>query len=136
MTLMHSRRRFALAIVLLALAGVWRHAAAAPAKPNIGHALHDRGILYAPDFVVNAGGIINIAVEKESDYDPDRARCLSENNYQTVTDIFAVCDRERLLPHQAAIRLAERRLHSAAPGCAPHAGAAARGMHPHQAFML
>ena len=101
-----------------------------------GQALHDRGILYAPDFVVNAGGIINIAVEKETDYDPGRARRLTENIYQTVTEILVACDREHLLPQQAAIRLAERRLHSAAPGCAPHAGAAARGMHPHQAFML
>ena len=37
--------------------------------------LHARGILWAPDFVANAGGIINIAVELEPDgYAPDRAR--------------------------------------------------------------
>ncbi len=87
-----------------------------------GQALHDRGILYAPDFVVNAGGIINIAVEKEGAYDPDRARLLTENIYQTVTDIFSACDSEHLLPQQAAIRLAERRLHRAAHDSAPHAG--------------
>ena len=90
-----------------------------------GQALHDRGILYAPDFVVNAGGIINIAVEKEGDYDCDRARQLTENIYQTVTDVFAACDSEHLLPQQAAIRLAERRLH----------GVPASGLHSHHEFL-
>lgn len=87
-----------------------------------GQALHDRGILYAPDFVVNAGGIINIAVEKEATYDPDRARRLTENIHQTVMDIFSACESESLLPQQAAIRLAERRLHRDTPDDAPRAG--------------
>ena len=80
-----------------------------------GRALHDRGIHYAPDFVVNAGGIIHIAVEKEGHYDPERARRLTENIYRTVMEIFVACDSELLLPQQAAIRLAERRLHRASP---------------------
>lgn len=79
-----------------------------------GQALHDCGILYAPDFVVNAGGIINIAVEKESDYDSERARSLTENIYQTVTNVFSTCASTGLLPQQAAIRLAEHRLQGAA----------------------
>ncbi len=65
------------------------------------------------------------------DYDPDRARRLTENTYQTVTDIFAACDARRILPQQAAIPLAERRLHSAVPGCESHADVPAHGMHPH-----
>lgn len=100
-----------------------------------GQALQNRGILYAPDFVVNAGGIINIAVEKEGDYDPERARRLTENIYQTVTEVFAACESERLLPQQAAIRLAEQKLHGVSPGCAPHAGVPALGMHRYHEFL-
>ncbi|CAN5902714.1 hypothetical protein BH11VER1_BH11VER1_12120 [soil metagenome] len=83
----------------------------------------------APDFVVNAGGIINVAVEKENHYNPDRARQLTDNIYPTITKSFAACDSEHLLPQQAAIRLAERRLNSAAPGCAPHTDVPALAPH-------
>jgi leucine dehydrogenase len=43
------------------------------ASPDCGDALHARGVLYAPDFVVNAGGIVNIACELGGCYDPDEA---------------------------------------------------------------
>ena len=79
-----------------------------------GQALHDRGILYAPDFVVNAGGIINISVEKSGVYSRERALRLTEAIYQTVTNLFDICEAERILPQQAAIRLAEVRLSEAA----------------------
>ena len=82
-----------------------------------GQALHDRGILYAPDFIVNAGGIINISVEKSGTYSRERALSLTKNIYHTVTEIFTACDTGHLLPHQAAIRLAEERLRQAGSMC-------------------
>lgn len=82
-----------------------------------GQALHDRGILYAPDFVVNAGGIINISVEKSGAYSRDRALRLTENIRHTLGEIFDLCDAEHLLPQQAAMRLAEERLRNASRAC-------------------
>lgn len=79
-----------------------------------GQALQDRGILYAPDFVVNAGGIINISVEKSGVYSREQATRQTERIYDTITEIFDVCESEKILPQQAAIRLAERRLQHAA----------------------
>jgi leucine dehydrogenase len=78
-----------------------------------GQALHDRGILYAPDFVVNAGGIINISVEQSGAYDPALARRLTEEIGRTVASIFATSASDRILPQDAAIRLAESRLRAA-----------------------
>lgn len=75
-----------------------------------GQALHDRGIVYVPDFVANAGGIINISVEREGGYDRNRAMKLTEKIRDNVERVFEIADAERLLPHQAAMRLAEIRL--------------------------
>jgi leucine dehydrogenase len=43
-------------------------------RPRHGDELARRGVLYAPDYVVNAGGIINVAAEIAGDYDPDVVR--------------------------------------------------------------
>jgi leucine dehydrogenase len=75
-----------------------------------GEALHNRGILYVPDFVANAGGIINISVEREGEYDRERAMRLTENIHHNVTRVFEIADAVGLLPHEAAMRLAEIRL--------------------------
>ncbi|HSJ02877.1 MAG TPA: Glu/Leu/Phe/Val dehydrogenase dimerization domain-containing protein [Verrucomicrobium sp.] len=83
-----------------------------------GQALHQRGILYVPDFVANAGGIINISVEREGEYRQDRAQELTRNIYRTVLKVFALCETERLLPQQAAKRLAEQSLQQAAASMA------------------
>ena len=50
-------------------------------------ALVDRGILYAPDYVINAGGIINISFE--DNYCPDKATQKVEEIYGTLLDVFA-----------------------------------------------
>ena len=77
-----------------------------------GRALHERGILYAPDFVVNAGGIINISVEKSGAYDQKLALRLTEDIRHTVAMIFAMSD-DRSLPHETAMRVAEAKLRAA-----------------------
>jgi leucine dehydrogenase len=91
-----------------------------------GQALHDRGILYVPDFVANAGGIINISVEKSGAYDRELAARLTLNIQRTVSRILAESATSGILPHQAAKRLAERRLRMAAPGGAEKAVAGSR----------
>lgn len=71
-----------------------------------------RGILYAPDFVVNAGGVINVAVEKGG-YSPERAAAMVDRIYDNLTSVFATADEEGLDPHRAAMRFAERRIDAA-----------------------
>jgi leucine dehydrogenase len=71
-----------------------------------------RGILYAPDFVVNAGGVINIAVEKGG-YSPERAAVMVDRIYDNLTSVFETADEEGLDPHRAAMRFAERRIDAA-----------------------
>ena len=75
-----------------------------------GSRLAARDILYAPDFIVNAGGIINIA-EELAGYDWRRAAVAIDRIADTLTAVFAVADAEGLEPHPAAVRLAEDRMH-------------------------
>jgi leucine dehydrogenase len=76
-----------------------------------GDLLHERGILYAPDFVINAGGVINISVELEPQgYDELRALAKVQGIYHTVQSVFEAAAQEHLPTHRAALALAERRL--------------------------
>jgi leucine dehydrogenase len=56
------------------------------AEPRHGKELLDRGILYAPDYVINAGGIINVSFE--DDYDADKATKKVEEIYDTLMTVF------------------------------------------------
>ena len=72
--------------------------------------LDKRGILYAPDYIVNSGGLINISVEFEpGGYDPGEARRRVDAIEQTLATIFA----EGGIPLVAADRLARRNLQQA-----------------------
>ncbi|HEY8543977.1 MAG TPA: Glu/Leu/Phe/Val dehydrogenase [Acidimicrobiales bacterium] len=71
--------------------------------------LAERGILYAPDFVANAGGVINIA-EEPNGYDRDRAYQRITGIHATLLDVYARADAERITPSEAANRLAEDRI--------------------------
>ena len=71
-----------------------------------------RGILYVPDYVVNAGGVINIAEEPRG-YDRDRAWRRIEGIAQTVREIIALAERDGVTPAEAADRYAEARLDAA-----------------------
>jgi leucine dehydrogenase len=82
-------------------------------------AMHDRGIAYAPDYVVNAGGIINIAHEWEpGGYSLDRARADAARIEGTTRAVFALADREGITTASAADELGLRRI--AAEGGAPY----------------
>ncbi len=83
------------------------------ADDAIAEALAARGVLWAPDFVANAGGIINIAVELEG-YDPAVARRRVRGIAETLGLIFDEADRQSTTPLAAAMALARRRLAAAA----------------------
>ena len=71
--------------------------------------LADRGILYAPDYVVNAGGVIQVADEL-SGFSFDRAKTRAEHIFATTSQIFEIADTEGVPPPVAADRLAEQRM--------------------------
>ncbi len=79
------------------------------AHPGIDKLLHDRGILYAPDYVVNAGGLIQVADEIDGYCEP-RARERASRIFDTARLIFALADKQGIPPWQAADRYAERRM--------------------------
>jgi valine dehydrogenase (NAD+) len=72
-------------------------------------ALAARGILYAPDFVVNAGGIINLA-EEFVGYDRESAKRRTAKIAGTLRRVFGVAREEGLPPGRAAEQVARRRI--------------------------
>jgi leucine dehydrogenase len=79
-----------------------------------GAALRARSILYAPDYVINAGGVINIAQELHpAGYDRQRALAQVNGIGSTLREIFERADQERLPTDQIADRMAEDRLGAA-----------------------
>ncbi len=79
------------------------------AHAGIEKQLQDRGILYAPDYMVNAGGLIQVADELEG-FSFERAKQRAERIFDTTQRVFALADEEGVPPAVAADRLAERRM--------------------------
>jgi valine dehydrogenase (NAD+) len=79
------------------------------AHAGIEKQLADRGVLYAPDYVVNSGGVIQVADEIEG-FDFDRARQKATGIFDTTRRIFQIAADEGVPPAVAADRLAERRM--------------------------
>lgn len=77
-----------------------------------GEELHRRGILYAPDYLVNAGGIINISAEIGMPYNPDRAREKTERIYEIMGRVIQTSKNKEISTARAADILAENRLAS------------------------
>jgi valine dehydrogenase (NAD+) len=71
--------------------------------------LEDRGILYAPDYMVNAGGLIQVADELHG-FSFERAKQRAEKIFDTTRRVFALAAEEGVPPAVAADRLAERRM--------------------------
>lgn len=74
-----------------------------------GEAVIKKGILYAPDFVINAGGIINVYSELEG-YNRERAMSKAEGIYNTTLSIFKMAKEESIPTYMAANKLAEKRI--------------------------
>ena len=79
------------------------------AEERHGDLLHEKGILYAPDYVINSGGLINVADELEG-YNADRAQKKVEGIYDIMRKIFAMSREFHIPTYQAADRMAESRI--------------------------
>ena len=79
------------------------------AHPGIEKSLEERGILYAPDYCVNSGGLIQVADELEG-FSFDRAHQRATGIFETTRRVFELAAREQVPPAVAADRLAEQRI--------------------------
>jgi len=77
-----------------------------------GYRLHEKGILYAPDFVVNSGGIINVFIEHKG-YDEAKALNMADGIYDTTKEILSRSRKQGELPFIIANHIAEERLYGA-----------------------
>lgn len=74
-----------------------------------GDLIHEMGIIYAPDYVINSGGVINVADELDG-YNRERALKRVSGIYAILGDIFDIAKRDDIPTYQAADRLAEERI--------------------------
>lgn len=79
------------------------------AEARHGDQLRELGILYTPDYVINAGGLMNVFVELEG-YSPDRAFDKTRKVYDNCMKVFEIAKRDNIGTHVAADRLAEERI--------------------------
>lgn len=79
------------------------------AESRHGDMLHEKGIIYAPDYVINAGGVINVADELEG-YNKDRAMKKVETIYDNLEKVFSIAKRDNIPTYVAADRMAEERI--------------------------
>ncbi|PIB33959.1 leucine dehydrogenase [Reichenbachiella sp. 5M10] len=77
-----------------------------------GQKLLDKGILYAPDFLINGGGITNVYYEYAGNHSHDRVMAQTEKIYDTTLSVFDMSQKTNTTPHQAAIKIAEDRIKS------------------------
>jgi leucine dehydrogenase len=75
-----------------------------------GLALQRRGIVYAPDYIINAGGVINVSCEVGSAYNEDRAREKTLRIYETMEKVLDIARRDGVSTSQAADHLAQERI--------------------------
>jgi leucine dehydrogenase len=79
------------------------------AEPRHGEALKELGILYAPDYVINAGGLMNVFVELEG-YSSDRAFEKTKRVYDNTMKVFQLAKEQGISTQVAADRIAELRI--------------------------
>lgn len=80
-------------------------------EPRHGDILRQKGILYAPDYVINAGGIINVSFELlPGGYNEAKAVAKIDRVYDNLVQVFQIAREQKVSTHVAADRLAERRI--------------------------
>jgi leucine dehydrogenase len=72
--------------------------------------LMDRKIVYAPDFLINAGGLINVYNEYMGNYNRESTYQQAEKIYDTCLNILSLSEKEKISSQEAAIQLAEKRI--------------------------
>jgi glutamate dehydrogenase/leucine dehydrogenase len=85
------------------------------AEPEDAERLAERGILYAPDYVVNAGGIVQLIGLEDEGWDEAQLEERLAGIGQTLRELFAAADADGITPAEAADRLVRRRLAEARP---------------------
>jgi leucine dehydrogenase len=81
------------------------------AEERHGDALEKMGILYAPDYVINAGGLISVNAELVG-WPAERAKAKAGDIYHTLLRVFEIARREKVPTYRAADRLGEKRIES------------------------
>jgi glutamate dehydrogenase/leucine dehydrogenase len=81
------------------------------ATPEDGMRLAERGIVYAPDYVINAGGLINVSDELDSEgYNAERVRFRVASIETTLDEIFEQAKAQRRPPESVALDMAKKRI--------------------------
>ena len=91
------------------------------ANDAIGDEVTRRGIFYAPDYAVNAGGVMNISLEIDG-YNRERAMRMMRTIYHNVSRIFEIARRDDIPTYKAADRMAEERIAAVGHLRLPHLG--------------
>ncbi|MEZ5464680.1 MAG: Glu/Leu/Phe/Val dehydrogenase dimerization domain-containing protein [Lysobacteraceae bacterium] len=91
------------------------------ATDEIGDELTRRGLVYAPDYAVNAGGLMNVSIEFDG-YNRERAMRMMRGIYYNVGKIFQIADRDSIPTYKAADRMAEERIAAIGKIKLPHMG--------------
>lgn len=83
------------------------------AEERHGVDVEKKGMLYAPDYVINGGGVINVYGELQG-WTMERAKRKAQEIYDTMTRVYTIASRDGIPSYQAADRLAEERIKSVA----------------------
>jgi leucine dehydrogenase len=75
-----------------------------------GQKLKEKEILYAPDYLINAGGVTNVFFEVINEYDEERVTKKCKNIYNILMEVYEIADQQNITTVAAAAQLAERRL--------------------------
>ncbi len=75
-----------------------------------GRELIKKGIIYAPDFLINAGGLINVAAEAGGAYNREKVTNDVEKIYNRLLEVFKVSEKENIITQEAAMRIAQKRI--------------------------
>jgi leucine dehydrogenase len=94
------------------------------ANDQMGLEVAAKGILYAPDYAVNAGGLMNVSLEIDG-YNRERAMRMMRTIYYNLGRIFEIAKRDGIPTNKAADRMAEERISAIGKLRLPHLGAAA-----------
>lgn len=74
--------------------------------------LQEKGILYAPDFLINSGGITNVYYEQQGNYNRDRVYEQTERIFEVCTDVINFAEKNNTTTHEAALHLALNRINN------------------------
>lgn len=75
-----------------------------------GKMLQEKGITYAPDFLINAGGVINVGAEYYGEYEEESVFSKTEKIYDTCLSILTTADLQQIPAQEAAIQAAKARI--------------------------